>query len=202
MSDTQATRRKHLRQQLRARREALPPANRIAAAQGVCRSLETLPAFVDGHDIGGYWAGGGEVPLNLVLAGMQRRGQAYWLPRTRPERRLEFARWAPGDAIENNRYGIPEPVAAAASCSPRELDVVLVPLLGFDARGNRLGMGGGYYDTSFAFLQQTARPARPLLAGIAHDFQQLESVPAAAWDIPLDYVATASGLITCRPAQP
>lgn len=190
-----------LRSELRARREALPPAARITAARNICHHLEAWPAFMQARKIGGYWACGGEVPLNLIQARLAQREQTWWLPRIQPGRRLVFARWEAGDPWAANRFGIPEPLPAAASCAPAELDLVLVPLLGFDARGNRLGMGGGYYDTSFACRLQQGAPARPLLVGIAHAFQELRGLEAAPWDVPLDHVVTEGGRIDCRTAR-
>ena len=86
----------------------------------------------------------------------------------------------------------------AAQLAPHALDIVLVPLLAFDRRGTRLGSGGGYYDRSFAFLHGQARPHRPLLVGVGYAFQEVESLPAAAWDVALDYIATDAELIDCR----
>ena len=71
-----------------------------------------------------------------------------------------------------------------------DLDLVLVPLVAFDDRGNRLGMGGGYYDQTFAFLSQRQHYRRPTLLGVAYEFQRLVALPVQAWDIPLDGVAT------------
>jgi 5-formyltetrahydrofolate cyclo-ligase len=74
---------------------------------------------------------------------------------------------------------------------------VLVPLVGFDRRGNRLGSGGGWYDRSFAFLRDVPRPARPILVGIGYHFQEVEKLDAQPWDIPMDFIATDRELIAC-----
>src|SRR5690606_17806228 len=89
-----------------------------------------------------------------------------------------------------NRFGIPEPVIdGGALLEPAALDLVVVPLVGFDARCHRLGMGGGWYDRSFAFRH--ARPAPPLLAGAGFAFQQVDGeLPREAWDVQLDAVCT------------
>lgn len=190
-----------LRALMSARRQALGAAERIAAADGVARSLEHLPEFIVDPLIAGYWAVRGEVPLNLAVARLQARGQHYFLPvleKTMP-RLLRFAEFSNGAALTPNRYGIPEPLDAATMLTPQQLDVVLVPLLAFDRHGNRLGTGGGFYDSTFAFLRGIARPARPLLVGIGYAFQQTESLPAEPWDVRMDYIATETGLIDCRP---
>ncbi|MHB1057376.1 MAG: 5-formyltetrahydrofolate cyclo-ligase [Rhodanobacter sp.] len=190
--------RRELRQRLADRRRALAPAERIAAAQGLRRNLEQLPEYLTDTRVAGYWASHGELPLNLAIAPLAGRGQRFLLPVIGTDKRLRFAPWQAGDEVQPNRYGIPEPVAPAELLEPFQLDLVLVPLLGFDRRGNRLGHGGGYYDRSFAFLNEQVRPTEPLLVGIAYDFQELEIVHKEAWDVALDFIATDRELIDCH----
>lgn len=190
-------RRTQLRQTMRARRRQLDPPQRMAAARGVRRVLDTVPALQAARRIGGYWACQGEVPLNFVLATVQQRGQRYWLPRVKPQHRLEFAQWSSGDTVLANRYGIPEPGPEAGIMPIADLDVLLLPLLAFDASGNRLGTGGGYYDRALSFVLAEPRPAKPVLIGIAYAFQQVEELEAQDWDVPLDMVATEQQLIDC-----
>ena len=194
--------RRELRQRLAEQRRALPPTERITAAQGLRRSLEQLPEYFTDQRVAGYWASHGELPLNLVIPPLATRGQQFLLPVTGPGRQLRFAPWKPGDAVEANRYGIPEPVLPGELFEPFQLDLVLVPLLGFDRRGNRLGHGGGYYDRGFAFLNEQVRPTEPLLVGIAYAFQELPEVDEQDWDVPLDFVATERELIDCNRAGP
>lgn len=189
--------RRELRQRLADRRRALSPTERIAAAQGLRRSLEQLPEYLTDVRVAGYWASHGELPLNLVIPPLAARGQQFHLPVIAGHRQLRFAPWRAGEPVQPNRYGIPEPVTPTVLLEPFQLDLVLVPLLGFDRRGNRLGHGGGYYDRSFAFLNEQVRPTEPLLVGIAYDFQELQSVDAATWDVALDFVATDRELIDC-----
>ena len=191
-----------LRQQLLERRRALPPAARMAGAQGLRRSLEQLPEYFTDVRVAGYWASNGELPLNLVMPPLAARNQQFLLPLVGMDKQLLFAPWQFGEAVQPNRYGIPEPVTPSEWFTPEQLDLVLVPLVGFDRRGQRLGYGGGYYDRSFAFLKQQSRPATPLLVGIGYAFQQLDAIDAQAWDIPLDFIATDQELIDChREAQ-
>ena len=194
--------RRELRQRLAEQRRALPPTERITAAQGLRRSLEQLPEYFTDQRVAGYWASHGELPLNLVIPPLAARGQQFLLPVTGPGRQLRFAPWKPGDAVEANRHGIPEPVLPGELLEPFQLDLVLVPLLGFDRRGNRLGHGGGYYDRGFAFLNEQVRPTEPLLVGIAYAFQELPEVDEQDWDVPLDFVATERELIDCSRTGP
>lgn len=195
--------RKSRRDALRARRLAIGAGERIAAAAAVARHLEHLPEYCDARRVAGYWAIAGELPLAAIASGLRAREQAYCLPLVGTDGLLRFAAWKAGDALTVNRYGIPEPdVAADVLLQPHDLDVVLVPLLGFDRRGHRLGYGGGYYDRSFAFLHGRGAPARPLLIGIGYAWQELADVGPASWDVHLDKVVTEQSIIDCQPELP
>ncbi len=191
------THRQALRTRLIEKRRQLGPAERIAAASGLRRTLEQLPEFMVDERIAGYWACAGELPLNIAIAALAERGQQFYLPVMGPERKLRFAPWRTGEEVAPNRHGIPEPVQQDQAVPPPLLDVVLVPLTGFDRRGNRLGFGGGCYDTSFAFLQGEKRPATPLMVGIGYAFQECGDLVVRPWDVRLDYVATERELIDC-----
>ncbi|MGH8378023.1 MAG: 5-formyltetrahydrofolate cyclo-ligase, partial [Gammaproteobacteria bacterium] len=160
-----------LRMQLRAMRVRLSPSERMACADALAVQLEQLPEFLVDTRVAGYWAVGGELPLHALLPGLRQRGQDYFLPTLAADNVLRFTAWKLGAPLCQNRFGIPEPDAAGvAPVSAAELDVVLLPLLGFDRRGNRLGSGGGWYDRSLEFLRGRAAPARPLLVGIGYHF--------------------------------
>ena len=177
-----------LRRELRARRSALDPGQRLAAADVVARHLgEHCELRQPGH-VGGYWAVNGELPLHAVQLRLAP-GQVWCLPMVQADGGLRFAPWRAGDPLQPNRYGIPEPVLAPESTlAPEDLQLVLLPLLGFDRRGGRLGMGGGYYDRAFAFRRD--RPAPPHLVGVGYACQELPELAAEAWDVALDAIAT------------
>ncbi len=194
MSDDRAI----LRARMSVRRNELGARQRVEAAAGVLRSLEFLPEFLTDANIAGYWAVRGELPLNLAVASLKRREQHYFLPVLGAARQLHFAEYHHGATLGSNRFGIPEPETPPGTLrDARDMDVVLLPLLAFDRAGHRLGTGGGWYDTTFAFLREATRPARPLLVGIGYAFQQADAVPVEAWDVALDYVATGEELIAC-----
>lgn len=189
-----------LRKRLREMRAAVPAAQRIGAAQALVGSLEQVPEFMTDRRIGGYWAVDGELPLMALIGGMLAREQQYCLPVVGADRQLRFAPWRPGEVITANRYGIPEPACAPADLlQPTDLDVVLVPLLGFDRRGHRLGFGGGYYDRSFEFLRGRADVGKPVLVGVAYALQEVAALEEQPWDVHLDYVATERELIDLTP---
>lgn len=183
-----------LRQALNSRRLGISAAEKMAAAESVAeRILARLPDT--GGYLAGYWAMAGELPLHVL----QMRLPSNWiwcLPIVMAERQLRFAPWRNGDALGSNQYGIPEPVLAPETClAPEALHAVIVPLLGFTRQGQRLGMGGGYYDASFAFRKH--RPAPPVLIGAGFSCQEIEAFEPADWDVALDAVATDSGWIDC-----
>ena len=194
MNDSRAL----LRARMAVRRNELDAKQRIAAAAGVLRSLEDLSEFMTDANVAGYWAVRGELPLNLAVASLARREQHYFLPVLGPTRQLYFAEFSVGIPVTHNRFGIPEPATPKEQrLTPRDMDVILLPLLAFDRQGHRLGTGGGWYDSSLAFLGNEPRPARPLLVGVGYAFQEIETVPIEPWDIDLDYVATEAELIAC-----
>jgi 5-formyltetrahydrofolate cyclo-ligase len=189
--------RARLRAELRARRRALSAAERMAAAMALPQRLAALPELAGPGYVAGYWAVDGEFSLHALLMGP--RHFVYCLPRLREDGSLGFAPWRTGDPLRPNRYGIPEPdIEKTSELEPEQMSVVLVPLLGFDRRGGRLGAGAGYYDRSFAFLNSPARPSQPRLVGVGYSFQEMAEFPAQAWDVPLDAVVTERELIDCR----
>ena len=191
--------RDRLRREIRKRRAALPAATRIEAADALAERIAELPELITDDRIAGYWAVHGELPLHRVVTAMVRRGAQYHLPVVCDGQRLRFAPWAPGKPLAPNRFGIPEPAIknSRAAAAPDTMELVLVPLLAFDRRGNRLGSGAGYYDRSFAFLRAGERPREPLLVGIAYGFQEVEQLQPQPWDVKLDFVCTEDELIEC-----
>ena len=195
--DSSATARgkSELRATLRAQRLALPAAARMQAAEAVAGHLQRHPSFAGQGYVAGYWAMAGEVPLH-VLQMRLKADQVWCLPCIQPDDSLRFAPWRPGDELVSNRYGIPEPALASHSqLMPEDMSVILLPLLGFTRGGQRLGMGGGYYDRSLEFRLRS--PAPPLLVGAGYAFQELPAMADDAWDVRLDAVVTELELIEC-----
>ena len=182
---------------MRQRRLALPARERMAAAEALAARLRALPELADAGYVAGYWAVQGEIPLHALLSPVPEF--VYCLPCLTHERSLRFAPWRFGDALVQNRYGIPEPDLLPESLlAPQEMHAVLVPLTAFDAHGTRLGAGGGYYDRSFAFLRDVPRPARPLLIGVGYDFQEAPyELVAEPWDVSMDLIVTDARTLRC-----
>ena len=197
MADT-PTARQALRSELQTRRASAMPAQRIAASQSLRGTLEQIPEFLTDATIGGYWATSGELPLMALFDGMRQRDQIFHLPVVGPLHSLQFVAWKVGDEVEPNRYGIPEPVhERSRRIAVDMIDVLLMPLLGFDRSGNRLGFGGGYYDRALEFLRDRKQPASTLLVGVGYSFQEVERIEPESWDVKLDFIATERELISC-----
>ncbi len=186
-----------LRASLRQARRSIPPIERARSARRVALIADRERLVRPQWRIGLYIALPEELDTAALLALARRRGCQVYLPRIGaqpPARSMQFVRL--GTQMLRNCFGIPEPLGPALP-SARALDILFVPLVAFDRRGNRLGMGGGYYDRALAFARGRAMSARPLLVGLGYAMQQLERIERAAHDVPLDMVITERGLIHC-----
>lgn len=177
-----------LRRELRQRRRDLPAATRIAAANTLADRLLALPFLPSSGHVAGYWAMDGEIGLHAFQLRLPPT-LTYCLPLLHADETLRFAPWRAGAPLVTNRFGIPEPDIDPDDALPASAMAMLVlPLVGFDARGARLGMGGGWYDRSLAFRH--ARPAPPWLVGAGFAMQQVDALPLEAWDVRLDAVCS------------
>lgn len=182
-----------LRSSLRTLRRAIPAPQRIASADDLANRLLALPFAPTSGYVAGYWAMDGEIALHSWQLRLPRQ-LVYCLPVLHDDNRLRFAPWRPGDALTTNHFGIPEPdVEPASALQPEALSLVVMPLVGFDTGGHRLGMGGGWYDRSFAFRNATLPP--PWLVGAGFDVQQVAHLEAASWDVQPDAICTPTNTL-------
>ena len=190
--------RRALRARLGARRRALTPGERAHAARAVARhALHHLPLHA-GSRVAIYASLASELDTGTLIELARRRGCELYLPRIdRPRSGRGMRFLALGGTLARNRLGIDEPHPAAARIGARWLDLVLMPLVGFDRTGLRLGTGGGYYDRAFAFRNHRSSWHAPRLVGLAYAFQELEGIEAAAHDVRMDAVVTDEGIIQC-----
>ena len=180
-----------LRQAIRARRQAIPAATARKYAAQLANNARNHPLLLNSRHIAGFLAADGEMDPLPLMQQLWSLGKKLYVPVLTPfeRNRLWFARFEPGDELVFNRYGIPEPVRRHL-IKPSALDLVLTPLVAFDTRGHRIGMGGGFYDRSFAFLQRRSHWMKPRLLGIAYELQRQQAIEANSWDIPLDAIVT------------
>ena len=195
------TNRERLRTEMRIQRRQLTKPERDACAAKLARVTAREPLIRNTRRIALYLPVNGEVdpqPLMHTLCSMGKRLYLPVLARF-PERSLLFSAYSPGDPLVCNRFGIPEPERIHDKrIRTTALDLVLLPLVAFDARGHRLGMGGGYYDHSFAFLNRRRHWCKPLLMGLAYEFQRVPMIEPEPWDVPLNAIATEQGVYHCR----
>ncbi len=183
---------KALRKVLRARRRGVPAAERKRAALQLARAVERSGWLRLGRRIGLYLPLAEEIDTQPLLDAALRHRCALFVPRVTDYRRHRMQFLPYDSTLQRGRYGILEPRGGIAR-SARNLDVIFMPLVGFDADGNRVGMGKGYYDRALAFLQHRRTWRRPLLVGLAFACQQVDALPARAHDIPLDHIVTEAG---------
>jgi len=188
--------RQELRRELRRRRAAMPPKLRAAAARRIALRIARTGWLRPGRGIGLYASVGNEAdtgPLRWLAA---RRGCEVFLPRitSHSARRMVFRR--DSGRYRPNRLGIPEPVSGPVR-SARRLDIVFVPLTGYNEHGYRLGVGGGFYDRLFAHRRHDVW-RRPLLVGVGFACQRSAEFVPEAHDVPLDLVVTESCILDCR----
>ncbi|NIR28113.1 MAG: 5-formyltetrahydrofolate cyclo-ligase [Gammaproteobacteria bacterium] len=194
------TSRADLRSRMRHRRRRLAADERVAYARCLTRILLHSGLIWPARRIACYLSNDGEMDLGPLFPRLRAMRKETFLPALH-RRRLLFLPYEQSAPLVRNRFGIAEPARPpSAACPPQGLDLVLVPLVAFDGAGNRLGMGGGYYDRTFAYLRHRRYWRAPALLGVAYEFQQVAALPAHSWDIPLHGVVTERGLR--RFAQP
>jgi len=200
MNHSTADVRKPLRKQLRIQRRSLSPSQQKHASQQLLKRLRTHPVFLRSKHIALYMADDGEIDLQLVMQAVQKMSKQCYLPILHPLKHnaLWFGRYTQGDSLLANRFGLAEPSVDKQIFPAWALDLVLMPLVGFDRRGNRLGMGGGFYDRTFSFKQLLYKPKRPALMGVAHQCQEVSELTSESWDVQLDFVVTDKEIITIK----
>ena len=182
-----------LRREKRALRQALSPATQQRHSQAIFTQLIKTKSYRNADRIACYLANDGEIDPYPIIEHAWFLGKTVYLPILSPlklssslKNPLYFAPYKANSQLRLNRFNIPEPV-----CNPsqwktaRQLDLLLVPLVAFDANGNRIGMGGGFYDRSLAHLKHRQHWKKPRLIGLAHECQKVNELNVEIWDIPL-----------------
>jgi 5-formyltetrahydrofolate cyclo-ligase len=185
---------KKLRREIRAARRALTPRERARRSAALVAQLSRDPVLWSAQRIACFWPNDGEVDLSALFDRLWRRGKQVLLP-VIDGRALWFAPYTPTTRLRANRFGIPEPACKRnQACALLAIDLVLMPLVAFDGHGHRLGMGGGYYDRTFASIKKRTHLHRPRVLGTAFTFQQRAQLPVQPWDIPLHGAVTEQGV--------
>jgi 5-formyltetrahydrofolate cyclo-ligase len=186
-----------LRAELKARRRAVGAGERAAAARRATLNADRALHLAAGQRIAAYAALPAELDCAPLIALAAARGCRIFLPRIDRRRRSRGMRFIELEGpLRENRLGIGEP-AGPDAIAARWLDVVFLPLVGFDRSGLRLGAGGGFYDRAFAFRHLRRAWHKPLLVGFGYAFQEVGRLAAAPHDVALDAVVTDEGFIRC-----
>lgn len=179
-----------IRRAIRARRRALNPAQQKAAARRLVHKVAASAPFRSARRLALYIAADGEIDPARLCQLAWARGKHVFLPVLHPLHHdcMLFVAYRRGDRLRRNRFGIPEPAQLRTRARVWQLDVIFLPLVAYDDTGNRLGMGGGYYDRTLDRGKAAKWPRKPLLCGLAHRIQRVDALPVNPWDIPLDRV--------------
>ena len=187
-----------LRKTLRTARKAIATDAQRRAAKAVVSQLLLLFPRDQHCNVAVYLQNDGEVDLQAFVSHCWRElpNITFCLPVLHPvcKGHLLFLRYSAQTKMIENKYRIKEPQLACYDVIPaKNINFILMPLVGFDAAGNRLGMGGGYYDRTLAFTKLAN--TKPTLIGVAHDIQEVSALPIAPWDIPLDAIVTPTRML-------
>jgi 5-formyltetrahydrofolate cyclo-ligase len=186
-----------IRQQVRRKRARLTAEEKVHAARWAIHHLKRNAAFRRSRTVACYLPANNEIDCTELIDAIWAMNKSCYLPVLAPTggNHLWFASFDPDTVLISNRYGIFEPQTRHRACiNPRAIDLILMPLVAFDPNGNRIGMGGGYYDRTLAFLLSRNHWRKPRLFGMAYACQQVDSIPDNPWDVPMDGIVTENGI--------
>lgn len=189
-----------LRTQYLQKRRALSTQEQQKKSEILCHIAATMRIIQNSQHIGLYWPFDAEISPLSLLTHISAHKKQYYLPilENRSEQ-LVFIAYKLGDPLIKNRFGFYEPQNIHPDLTPtpimpaNDLDLILLPLVAFDAHGQRLGRGKGHYDRTLAFRKQKAQRRAPFLLGLGYSCQETPQIPMDIWDIALDGVLTEQG---------
>ena len=178
-----------MRQQKRQWRATLTTVQLALAAEALAARILELDAYRGAQHVAAYFAVNGEIGLDPVIDHALAAGKQLYLPNL-DQKSLRFSPYFREQKMRINKFRLPEPdVGDDEMLAPAQLDLVLAPLVVFDEQRNRIGMGGGFYDRSFAMRKDPA-VLKPVLIGVAHELQKVDKIAPEDWDVRLDMVIT------------
>lgn len=189
--------RQQLRKQLIKQRKLQPSQRQQEKSAAMVKHLLRNNRYRAARHIAIYFPVNGEANPTALFLKHRLPRQHFYLPVLSSLRQgeMDFVPWTDATRFRRNQFNIPEPVYHLQQTqAANALDIVIMPMLGFDRQGHRLGMGGGYYDRTFAFKLNSDR--RPFMIGFGYGFQQLDVLTSQAWDVPLQAWVTEEGWFT------
>lgn len=188
-----------LRKSIRQQRRNLSPETQTEHAQQACLNLKESGLLTNAKRVALFLSQDGELDTTPLIDWLWTLPEVeVYLPalETQPDWHMGFSRYQPDTQLLPNRFNIPEPdVPVSGHLTGKDMDLVIVPLVAFDQKGNRMGMGGGYYDRTFAFkLDAPIHNNETILVGWAHQLQQVTRLESEVWDVPLEFTVTEQSL--------
>jgi len=180
-----------IRNKLIHQRNGLNSQQVIELSLAICNKILSSKVFIQNSTVALYDCVNNEVDLSVLY----KQNKKLALPVIGNKVKMDFYRFNPQITLLKNKFGINEPIDSSLVYS-NEIDLCLVPLVGFNRTGDRLGMGGGYYDRYFGknYLNKKSL----ILAGVAYDFQENDTIKAEPWDTPLNLIFTNKEVIHCE----
>ncbi|MBE8189980.1 MAG: 5-formyltetrahydrofolate cyclo-ligase [Candidatus Thioglobus sp.] len=179
-----------MRQILRSKRRAIAHSEKDKLARKLSAKIPKISHLRSGQKLALYLPNDGEIDTKYIINFLKNRGISIYLP-VLSGKKLKFAKME--NRFKKNRFGISEPVSSKI-LNANQLNIILLPLVGFDANKNRLGMGGGFYDRTLEFKKRQNNYKNPKLYGLAFDSQKVEKIIPQAWDVALDGVITPTAI--------
>lgn len=185
-----------IRRQILSKRNALDHMQLASYGKNLAEQLTKHSLFKSARNIASYLPFGKEMPTDSIHTESAHFRKKLFVPKIIKGRlnQMLFCEIHQNSRYRYNSFGIKEPVSNNLKHA-RQMDLILMPLVAFDKKGNRLGMGGGYYDRALSFRKNRTVWRKPVLLGLAYDFQQVPELPSQTWDIPLDGIVTNSQFI-------
>ncbi|MBF0295869.1 MAG: 5-formyltetrahydrofolate cyclo-ligase [Magnetococcales bacterium] len=187
-----------LRRELRGMRQRMSAKEITERSGTIVRHVASASFYQRARTIGLYHPTDNEVDPSRLFLDAAATGKEIFLPiPDKSSRSLSFVAYRPGDPMHVGSFGILEPIPSGSVVDADRLDLIFLPLVGFDRLGCRLGFGGGYYDRTLARLEgEDAQALR--LTGLAYAFQELPSIPRAPHDVMMGRVVTENGVLLCK----
>ena len=181
-----------IRQSRRHLRRQLPDHTQREHSQLLCQNAVKLKHYRNARRIALYLANDGEIDPSALIDHARFLGKEIYLPILSPlKNSLYFTPFEADSKLKLNQFNIPEPEHHPSKWKTAgQLDLLLLPLVAFDEHGNRMGMGGGFYDRTLAYRRHRQYWKKPVLVGLAHEIQKVDRLDSQNWDIPLDYIIT------------